>query len=185
LVGLAMSWLVVGCQWIQTGSPKDKDTSPRSETGLRPERGFRKSPNKPPTPAQAAVFTFLDEDKQRFQAATAELTKLAKPSAVTAALTKYGEQLDAADKSALPAEFQEVLISYRESYRTLVQVLSRLPDGSFEGTKFYEGLAGLFRGNLDAGKFLGGDVVEAVRAARDSATTVYKAAAQFALDVEQ
>jgi hypothetical protein len=182
---LAAGALAGGCQFPQFGGPKAKDSSPRSDAGLRPEKGFRKKANTSATPDQLAVFTFLDEDKQRFQTATAGLTKLSKPSAVSTAISKYLEQSDAADQAALPAEFKETVVPYLDAHRKLVAALVRLPDGSYDGTKFYDQLAALFRGDFDAGKPLGGDVADSVKAARESAAAMFKAAAQYGLDVDR
>jgi len=176
--------LAGGCQFPQFGAPKTKDSSPRSDAGLRPERGFRKKPNAPVTPEQMTVFAFLDDDKQRFQAATAGLTKKSKPSAITVALAKYAEQLDA-DKTALPADFAAELTAYRDAYRALPKVIGRLPDGSAEGTVVYDALAALFRGDTDKGKALGGDAADAVRATRDAAAKLYEMAGPYSLDVDR
>ena len=182
---VAVAALAGGCN-IQFGNnPGPKTASPKSDAGLRPERAFRKSPNKPVTPEQTATFAFLDDDKQRFQAATGGLAKKAKPSEVTAALTKYADEFDKADKAALPAELTTELTHYREAYRALIKVLTRLPDGSYDGTRFYDLLSALFRGDIEGGKALGGDVVDAVQATRTALGEVYKTAAQYSLDLDR
>lgn len=174
-----------GCGFLQFGGPKPKDVSPASAAGLRPERMCRKKPNAPATPEQAAVFTFLDEDKARFAEATAGVGRKSPPSAVTAALAGYAEKLSAADAGPLPAEFQTELARYRDAYRDLPRVLARLPDGSFEGAAFYDALAALFRGDADKGKPLGGDAAEAVKTAKAAAAKLYETAAQYAVEADR
>jgi hypothetical protein len=180
---------VTACLFL-TGCPQapqeeGKTTSPGSDAGLRRERTFRKKLNAPNTPSQDAVFAYLDEDKERFRAATAELTPDSQPPAFTKSLKQYLEQSDNVDLSALPPSFKTAVQAYLKSYRELTTAIAPMPNGAFPGVEFQSGLRALFHGDRTKGKTLGGGITTAIQEIRDSTDKLFEAAAVYGVDADR
>lgn len=173
-----------GCAEL-TSSSEEKTSSPRSDDGVRPERWFRKKPNVEETPEQQAVFDFLWKDKELFRAATAGLKADAQPSSARQAIAKYAEDLEKENKDGLPGTFQSAAMAYQQAVRGVPQALAPLPDGTFEGAKFYDALRAAFRGDAKAAKPLGGDVIKAVEGMREAGAKMYQSAGQFGIDADR
>jgi hypothetical protein len=174
--------LATGCPQAQQEGPKT--VSPGSNTGMRLEKGFRKKANAPATPEQDAVFTFLDDDKQRFQTATASLTPDSQPSGFTKSLNQYVEQLEKVDRSGLPKAFKGSTDRYVTAMKELPKALAPMPD-SYEGTTFYTEMRGLLLGDKSKGKKLGGNVNEAVKSMWDAIQNMHETAEAYGIDTDK
>lgn len=176
--------LAVGCS-PSADSDEQKTSSPRDESGLRPERGFRKKANAPNTPEQDAVFAFLEKDKELFKAATKGVTPDTQPSAFAKMFAEYADALGKADTAALPPAFKSSAAAYQSAAAALPKAFAPLPDNTLEGTGCHDAVRAVFRKDEKKGKPLGGDVLKAVQDLQAAGDKLYQTAGSYGVDADR